>query len=152
MRVGSEAPLWEAYDLVTRQGLAQSATLEPVGVCALPSLASWLPALQSCPSNTSVYQFGHLIPAFPRYLMQLWSEFWIMVLLLGTNMGALIQLGEGASFAISNQWPDAPEWLYARHGIAAVIFFTICVIFPLCMLPNMRKVGAAQWGQRGLAA
>ena len=83
-------------------------------------------------------------------MLQLWSEFWIMVLLLGTNMGALIQLGEGASFAISNQWPDAPEWLYARHGIAAVIFFTLCVIFPLCMLPNMRKVGASPLGAEGL--
>lgn len=70
-----------------------------------------------------------------------------MVLLLGTNIGALIQLGEGASFAISSQWPDAPEWLYARHGIAAVLFFTLAVIFPLAMLPNMRKVGRPSLGQ-----
>jgi hypothetical protein len=63
-----------------------------------------------------------------------------MILLLGTNMGALIQMGEGAAYAISTQWPDAPEWLYARQGIAAVLFFTLLVIFPLCMLPSMRKV------------
>ena len=56
--------------------------------------------------------------------------------------GAIIQLGEGASFAISQQWPDAPEWLYGRHGTAAMLFFTVVIIFPLSMLPNMRKVGA----------
>lgn len=64
-----------------------------------------------------------------------------MILLLGTNMGALIQMGEGASYAVSAQWPDAPGWLTARHGMAAVLFFTLVVIFPLSMLPNMRKVG-----------
>lgn len=90
--------------------------------------------------TTGAVDYEGLSHAVGGTLFKLWSEFWIMILLLGTNMGALIQLGEGASFAISNQWPDAPEWLYARHGIAAVIFFTLCVIFPLCMLPNMRKL------------
>ena len=53
---------------------------------------------------------------------------------------AIIQMGEAFGFAVETQWPDAPTWLYGRSGTAAMLFFTLVIIFPLSMLPKMRKV------------
>lgn len=41
---------------------------------------------------------------------------WIVLLLVGTNIGAIIQMGEAFGFAVVNQWPDAPNWLWDRSG------------------------------------
>ncbi|PSC70040.1 Amino acid transporter isoform A [Micractinium conductrix] len=72
--------------------------------------------------------------------LRLWSEVWVVVLLVGTNIGAIIQMGEAFGFAVETQWPDAPTWLYGRSGTAAMLFFTLVIIFPLSMLPKMRKL------------
>lgn len=72
--------------------------------------------------------------------LRLWSEIWIVILLFGTNMGAIIQMGEAFGFAVQTQWPDAPNWLWDRSGTAAMIFFTLAVIFPLSMMPKMRSL------------
>jgi hypothetical protein len=39
-----------------------------------------------------------------------------VLLLVGTNIGAIIQMGESWSFAISSEWPDTPAWLWERSG------------------------------------
>jgi amino acid permease len=49
-------------------------------------------------------------------------------------------MGEAFGYAISTQWPDAPGWLWERSGTAAMLFFTLVIIFPLSMLPRMRHL------------
>lgn len=39
-----------------------------------------------------------------------------MVLLIGTNIGAIIQMGEAFGYAVQSQWPDSPSWLWDRSG------------------------------------
>lgn len=48
-------------------------------------------------------------------------------------------MGEAFGFAVSTQWPDAPKWLWDRSGTAAMLFFTLCGIFPLSMTPRVRQ-------------
>lgn len=91
-------------------------------------------------TSTGASDYEQLAFAIGGFWARLWSEIWIVLLLVGTNIGAIIQMGESFGFAISSQWPDAPNWLWDRSGTAAMLFFTLCVIFPLCMLPQMRKL------------
>ena len=59
---------------------------------------------------------------------------------MGTNIGGIIQMGEAFSTAVSRGFPGAPSWLSWNNGFYAMLFFTLVVIFPLCMLPQMKKV------------
>ncbi|KAI7845451.1 hypothetical protein COHA_001001 [Chlorella ohadii] len=54
--------------------------------------------------------------------------------------GPWLKMGEAFGYAISTQWPDAPGWLWERNGTAAMLFFTLVVIFPLSNLPRMRHL------------
>lgn len=74
----------------------------------------------------------------------MWTEVWIVLLLFGTNLGGLAQLGQGAAYTIRTEWPGAPAWLH-HNGTAAILFFSLAVIFPLAMLPTMRKVWQGSW-------
>ncbi|GAB4820976.1 hypothetical protein N2152v2_008022 [Parachlorella kessleri] len=65
----------------------------------------------------------------------------LVALLFGTNLGALAQLGQGASYAIATHWPTAPAWL-SKEGITPILFFTLDLIFPLTMLRSMRQLEA----------
>lgn len=90
--------------------------------------------------STGASDYEQLAFAVGGFWVRLWTEIWIVALLVGTNIGAIIQMGEAFGFAISSQWPEAPAWLWDRSGTAAMIFFTLCVIFPLSMLPKMRQL------------
>ena len=72
---------------------------------------------------------------------QIFTEFSIIILLLGTIIGALIQCGEVGSAGLLSTWPDStPGFLTYRSGLAIVVFFTLLVILPLCLLPSMRQL------------
>jgi len=77
--------------------------------------------------------------ACPACLLQLLCQVSLVALLFGTNLGALAQLGQGASYAIARHWPSAPAWLY-HEGIAPILLFTLGLVFPLTMLRSMRQV------------
>ncbi|KAL4457628.1 hypothetical protein ABPG75_012493 [Micractinium tetrahymenae] len=90
--------------------------------------------------STGSADYEQLANAVGGKWLQLWAEVWIVVLLIGTNIGGIIQMGEAFGYAVEIQWPDAPNWLWDRSGTAAMLFFTLCIIFPLSMLPKMRKL------------
>ena len=134
--------------------LAASTTtpLQPIQTCPQQGTAARLPPFP--PPTPPPHPPTHTHP--PPYssvhhspLPQIWCEIWIVLLLVGTNIGGIIQMGESFGYAVETQWPDAPSWLYGRSGTAAMLFFTLGVMFPLCMLPQMRKVGASVAGRVG---
>jgi sodium-coupled neutral amino acid transporter 10 len=90
--------------------------------------------------STGTSDYEGLSAAVGGPWLKLWTGIWIVVLLIGTNIGAIIQMGEAFGYAISTQWPDAPGWLWERSGTAAMLFFTLVIIFPLSMLPRMRHL------------
>uniref|UniRef100_A0A1D2AFK5 Amino acid transporter transmembrane domain-containing protein n=2 Tax=Auxenochlorella protothecoides TaxID=3075 RepID=A0A1D2AFK5_AUXPR len=69
------------------------------------------------------------------------TEFSIIILLLGTIIAAMIQCGEVGAAGLTSTWPStAPGFLTYRGGLAIVVFCTLCIITPLSLLPSMRKL------------
>ena len=71
--------------------------------------------------------------------VQLFTQICIVILMLGTNIGGLVQCGEifsSAAFFISG---NVPNWIAARSGSVLMVVTTI-FIFPCCLVELMTQV------------
>ena len=49
-----------------------------------------------------------------------------VLLLLGTNIGAVVQVGQSASSAVEAQWPGQASWWTANSGTWPMVIFSEC--------------------------
>ena len=49
-----------------------------------------------------------------------------MLLLLGTNIGAIVQVGQSASAAVEAQWPGQAGWWTGNSGTWPMVIFSEC--------------------------
>lgn len=72
--------------------------------------------------------------------MQFITEVSIVVLMVGTLVGGIAQIGEAGSTAILYFNADASGPTLNGSGRILMVIFVVAVVAPLCTLKNMRKV------------
>ena len=72
--------------------------------------------------------------------MQFITEVSIVVLMVGTLVGGITQIGEAGATAILYFNPNITGPIVNGSGRILMVIFVICIVAPLCDLKNMRKV------------
>ena len=72
--------------------------------------------------------------------MQFITEVSIVVLMVGTLVGGITQIGEAGATAILYFNPNITGPIVNGSGRILMVIFVICIVAPLCALKNMRKV------------
>lgn len=75
--------------------------------------------------------------------MQFITEVSIVILMVGTLVGGIAQIGEAGSTAILYFNPDATGPMVNGSGRILMVIFVVAVVAPLCTLRSMRKVSKA---------
>ena len=72
--------------------------------------------------------------------MQFITEVSIVVLMVGTLVGGIAQIGEAGSTAILFFNPNASGPMVNGSGRILMVIFVLAIVAPLCTLRNMRRV------------
>lgn len=60
-----------------------------------------------------------------------------VLLLVGTNIGAIVQVGQSASFAVEAQWLGSATWWTGNNGTWPMVIFSESAGPPACIWPRM---------------
>lgn len=71
---------------------------------------------------------------------QLITEVSIVVLMVGTLVGGITQIGEAGATGILYFNPNVTGPIVNGSGRILMVIFVICIVAPLCALKNMRRV------------
>ena len=72
--------------------------------------------------------------------MQFITEVSIVVLMVGTLVGGITQIGEAGATGILYFNPNVTGPIVNGSGRVLMVIFVICIVAPLCALRNMRRV------------
>ena len=72
--------------------------------------------------------------------LQFITEVSIVVLMVGTLVGGITQIGEAGATGILYFNPNATGPIVNGSGRILMVIFVICIVAPLCALKNMRRV------------
>lgn len=63
-----------------------------------------------------------------------------MVLLVGTIVGGIAQVGEAAAIGLTSIWPNTPAVFTSGSGRLLMAIATVFIIAPLCLVRRLRQV------------
>ena len=72
--------------------------------------------------------------------LQFITEVSIVVLMVGTLVGGITQIGEAGATGILYFNPNVTGPIVNGSGRILMVIFVICIVAPLCALKNMRRV------------
>jgi len=72
--------------------------------------------------------------------VQLTTEISIVVLLVGTIVGGIAQVGEAAAIGLTSIWPNTPAVFTSGSGRLLMAIATVFIIAPLCLVRRLRQV------------
>ena len=72
--------------------------------------------------------------------LQFITEVSIVVLMVGTLVGGITQIGEAGATGVLYFNPNVTGPIVNGSGRILMVIFVICIVAPLCALKNMRRV------------
>ncbi|CAK9219067.1 unnamed protein product [Sphagnum troendelagicum] len=71
---------------------------------------------------------------------KLTTEISIVVLLVGTLVGGIAQVGEAAAIGLTSIWPNTPAVFTSGSGRLLMAIATVFIIAPLCLVRRLRQL------------
>ncbi|DBA75040.1 TPA: hypothetical protein ACH3X1_010377 [Trebouxia sp. C0004] len=90
--------------------------------------------------NTGMHDYETLSYAVGGGIWKFITEVSIVVLMVGTLVGGITQIGEAGATGILYFNPSVTGPIVNGSGRTLMVIFVICIVAPLCALKNMRRV------------